>query len=93
MREKLRTKRAQLRYHKRAHAAESAFGQVKGNLKFRALLRRGVEKARMEVALLFMLHSMLWMTAARARDKQPVMHERRCAQAPSDSFAAALSIA
>jgi len=66
MREKLRKKRAQRRYNKRAHAAESPFGQVKGNLKFRALMRRGMAKVRMEVALLFMLHNMLKMAAARA---------------------------
>jgi IS5 family transposase len=65
MREKLRKKRAQRRYNKRAHAAESPFGQVKGNLKFRALMRRGVEKVKMEVALLFMLHNMMRMAAAR----------------------------
>jgi transposase len=65
MREKLRKKRAQRRYHKRAHAAESPFGQVKGNLKFRALMRRGVEKVKMEVALLFMLHNLLRTAAAR----------------------------
>lgn len=64
MREKLGKKRAQRRYRKRAHAAESPFGQVKANLKFRALMRRGVEKVRMEVALLFMLHNMLRMAAA-----------------------------
>jgi transposase len=66
MREKLSKKRAQRRYNKRAHAAESPFGQVKGNLKFRALMRRGVAKVRMELALLFMLHNMLKMAAARA---------------------------
>ena len=66
MREKLSKKRAQRRYHKRAHAAESPFGQVKGNLKFRGVMRRGVAKVRMEVALLFMLHNMLKMAAARA---------------------------
>jgi transposase len=64
MREKLGKKRAQRRYNKRAHAAESPFGQVKGNLKFRALMRRGAEKVRMEVALLFMLHNMMRMAAA-----------------------------
>jgi transposase len=66
MREKLSKKRAQRRYHKRAHAAESPFGQVKGNLKFRGVMRRGVAKVRMEVALLFMLHNMLKMAAASA---------------------------
>lgn len=66
MREKLLKKKAQRRYNKRAHAAESPFGQVKGNLKFRALMRRGAEKVKMEVALLFMLHNMMRMAAARA---------------------------
>jgi hypothetical protein len=39
---------------------------VKGNLKFRGVMRRGVAKVRMEVALLFMLHNMLKMAAASA---------------------------
>ena len=51
---------------KRAHAAESPFGNAEGDLKFRGVMRRGVAKVRMEVALLFMLHNMLKMAAARA---------------------------
>jgi len=59
MREKLGGKRAHQRYNKRAHAAESPYGNVKWNLKFRAVMRRGREKVLMEVALLFMLHNIL----------------------------------
>jgi len=51
---------------KRAHAAESPFGNAKGDLKFRGVMRRGVAKVRMEVARLFMLHNVLKMAAARA---------------------------
>ena len=59
MRTKLKSKRSERRYKKRAHAAESPFGNVKGNMKFRAVMHRGIEKVRMEVALLFMLHNMM----------------------------------
>jgi len=59
MRGKLAGKRAHRRYNKRAHAAESPYGQVKWNLKFRAVMRRGREKVRMEAALLFMLHNIM----------------------------------
>jgi len=59
MRVKLRGKRSHRRYNKRAHAAESPYGNVKWNLKFRAVMRRGREKVLMEVALLFMLHNMM----------------------------------
>jgi IS5 family transposase len=64
MREKLQGKRAHRRYNKRAHAAESPYGNVKWNLKFRAVMRRGREKVLMEAALLFMLHDMLKLTVA-----------------------------
>ena len=64
MRGKLEGKRAHRRYNKRAHAAESPYGNVKWNLKFRAVMRRGREKVRMEAALLFMLHNMLKLTVA-----------------------------
>ena len=64
MRDKLGKKRARRRYNKRAHAAESPFGNVKWNRKFRAVMRRGIEKVRMEAALLFMLHNMMKMATA-----------------------------
>lgn len=64
MRGNLQSKRAQRRYNKRAHAAESPYGQVKWNLKVRAVMRRGREKVLMEVALLFMLHNMLKLGVA-----------------------------
>ena len=66
MREKLQGKRAHRRYCKRAHAAESPFGNLKSNLKFRAVMRRGREKVLMEVALLFMLHDILKFGAVKA---------------------------
>ena len=56
MRQRLGKKRGRARYAQRAHTAESPFGQVKRNLKFRQLMRRGREKVSMEVGLLFMLH-------------------------------------
>jgi len=64
MREKLGGKRAHQRYNKRAHAAESPYGNVKWNLKFRAVMRRGREKVLMEAALLFMLHNILKLGVA-----------------------------
>jgi IS5 family transposase len=66
MRAKLQGKRSHRRYNKRTHAAESPYGNVKWNLKFRAVMRRGSEKVLMEVALLFMLHNMLKLTVAEA---------------------------
>lgn len=53
-------------YGRRAHAAESPYGHAKRNLRFTSLLRRGVEKVRMEVALLFMLHNLLRLGALPA---------------------------
>jgi len=66
MRENLQGKRAHKRYNKRAHAAESPYGNVKGNLKFRAVMRRGKDKVLMEAALLFMLHNILKLGVAQA---------------------------
>jgi len=64
MRAKLQRKSSRRRYNKRAHAAESPYGNLKCNLKFRGVMRRGIEKVRMEVALLFMLHNMMKMARA-----------------------------
>ena len=61
MRAKLGKKTAHQRYNKRAHTAESPFGNLKWNLKFRAVMRRGLGKVRMEAALLFMLHNFMKM--------------------------------
>ncbi len=61
MRTKFEKKRSHQRYNKRAHTAESPYGNLKWNLKFRAVMRRGVEKVRMEAALLFMLHNFMKM--------------------------------
>jgi transposase len=66
MREKLGKKRGRARYNKRAHTAESPYGQVKGNLKYRQVMRRGREKVRMEVGLLFMLHNILKLAPVRS---------------------------
>jgi transposase len=66
MRERLGKKKGRARYAKRAHTAESPFGQVKGNLKFRQLMRRGREKVMMEVGLLFMLHNILKLAPVRS---------------------------
>ena len=64
MRTKLEKKRSRGRYNKRAHTAESPFGNLKWNLKFRAVMRRGTGKVRMEAALLFMLHNFMKMATA-----------------------------
>lgn len=64
MRARLAHKRARKRYNLRAHTAESPFGNIKANLKFRAVMRRGHEKVRMEAALLFMLHNGMRMARA-----------------------------
>jgi len=66
MREKLGKKRGRVRYNKRAHTAESPFGQVKGNLKYRQVMRRGREKVKMEVGLLFMLHNIFKLAPLRS---------------------------
>jgi len=66
MRERLGKKKGRARYAKRAHTAESPFGQVKGNLKFRQLMRRGREKVMMEVGLLFMLHNIFKLAPVRS---------------------------
>ena len=65
MRAKLDKKRSQRRYNKRAHSAESPFGNLKWNLKFHGVMRREIEKVRMEAALLFMLHNTMKMAIAR----------------------------
>ena len=46
-------------YNQRAHASESPYGQIKHNLKYKIIMRRGIKKAKMEMALLFMLHNMM----------------------------------
>jgi IS5 family transposase len=66
MRTKLDKKRSEGRYNKRAHSAESPFGNVKWNLKFHGVMRRGIRKVRMEAALLFMLHNIMKMAIASA---------------------------
>jgi transposase len=64
MRSKLARKGVRSRYNLRAHSAESPFGHIKANLKFRTVMRRGYEKVRMEMALLFMLHNGMRMARA-----------------------------
>jgi transposase len=59
MRGKLKVEENQAKYNKRAHASESPYGNLKRNLKFTYVMRRGIEKVRMEMAMLFMLHNIL----------------------------------
>jgi hypothetical protein len=63
MRERLGKEENRARYNMRGHAAESAFGNAKRNLKFTFVMRRGREKVMMEMALLFMLHNMMKVSA------------------------------
>jgi hypothetical protein len=63
MRERLRTKSGKARYATRAHAAESPFGGIKHNRKYRIFMRRGQAKAKMEFSMLLMLHNILKMQA------------------------------
>lgn len=59
MRAKLEWEENRVRYNKRAHSAESPYGHAKRNLKFVHVMRRGIEKVRMEMALLFTLHNIM----------------------------------
>jgi len=63
MRERLGKEENRARYNMRGHAAESPFGNAKRNLKFTFVMRRGSEKVMMEMALLFMLHNMMKISA------------------------------
>jgi transposase len=67
LREEMRKKldRQKETYKKRAHMTESPFGQMKHNLKFRIFMRRGLEKARMEVSMLCILHNLLKIAVPR----------------------------
>ena len=51
-------------YNRRAHAAESPYGQAKRNLKFTCCMRRGIDKVKMEMALVFMLHNLMRLRAS-----------------------------
>lgn len=57
MREKLNKDENKELYKKRAHSSEAPYGHIKHNLKFRQVMRRGIEKVKMEMALLGMLHN------------------------------------
>jgi len=59
MQEKLQEEKNKELYNQRAHACESPYGQIKHNLKYRIMMRRGIVKAKMEMSLLFMLHNMM----------------------------------
>jgi transposase len=59
MREKFEDEANQELYKKRAHSAESPFGQIKHNLKYRIFQRRTAGKIMLECAMLFMLHNIL----------------------------------
>ena len=62
MRNKLKKKKNKTRYKRRAHAAESPYGHIKQNLKFRNTYRRGIEKIRMEFSLIGILYNGLKLT-------------------------------
>ena len=57
MREKFEVEENKELYKKRAHTSEAPYGHIKHNLKFKILMRRGIAKVRMEMALLGMLHN------------------------------------
>ena len=57
MREKFNKEENKERYKKRAHSSEAPYGHIKHNLKFRQVMRRGIEKVKMEMALLGILHN------------------------------------
>jgi transposase len=59
MRKDLSGKRNREIYKQRSHCVESIYGQVKHNLNFRILKRRGHDKVEMEIAMIFMLHNIL----------------------------------
>ena len=59
MRELFSIEENQERYKKRAHASESPHGQIKHNLNFRILHRRGKVKVTMEMSLLLILHNIM----------------------------------
>lgn len=59
MRARLKEPENQKLYKLRAHAIESPFGQIKHNLKYRIVMRRGRKKVLMELSLLGMLHNIL----------------------------------
>lgn len=44
-------------YKRRAHSCEAPYGHIKHNLKFKTIMRRGIEKVKMEMALLGILHN------------------------------------
>ena len=57
MREKLNKDENKELYKKRAHSSEAPYGHIKHNLKYRQVMRRGMEKVKMEIALLGILHN------------------------------------
>jgi len=63
MREKLQQEVNQQIYRLRSHTAEAPYGCIKRNWKFTHVLRRGIAKVAMEVALLFSLHNILKLGA------------------------------
>ena len=64
MRRKLGSEENRVKYNKRAHAAESPYGHAKRNLKFSYVMRRGIGKVRMEMAMLLMLHNIMRVAPA-----------------------------
>lgn len=61
MRNEINKKKNSERYKIRAHCSESPYGQIKHNLKYKTVMRRGKQKVVMEISMLFMLHNILKM--------------------------------
>jgi transposase len=59
MRAKLELEDNRRKYNKRGHTAEAPYGNLKRNLKYTYVMRRGIEKVRMEMSLLFTLHNIM----------------------------------
>lgn len=64
MREKFKSEENKELYKRRAHSSEAPYGHIKHNLKFRQLMRRGMEKVRMEMALLGILNNGLKLASS-----------------------------
>jgi hypothetical protein len=65
MRKRMSLKRNDRRYRQRAPIVESPYGNIKQNMNFRMVKRRGRLKIKMEAALLFMLHNILKIGRSR----------------------------
>ena len=59
MRNNLKKEENKKIYKKRAHCSECPTGHLKQNIKFKTVMRRGLDKIKMEMNLVFMLHNIL----------------------------------